>query len=122
MGNNEMQQLRADLAQFRGTANYYRIDRKTLLTDGTYYLCEQAGAYWLITVFVSYLHELKLEDWFTVLKLDVTGSSAKVTISDGNDNVLAVQEIEYTDFPLPHLNLYGSWDGENWVLMLPSEY
>ena len=61
MRNNEIQQLRSDLAQFTGTANYYRIDRKTLLTDGTYYLCEHAGAYWLITVFASYLHELKLE-------------------------------------------------------------
>ena len=122
MKNDDILQLREYLAQFTGTANYYRIDRKTLLTDGTYYLCEQARAYWLITVFASYLHELKLEDWFTVLKLDVTGSSAKVTISDGNDNVLATQEIEYTDFPLPSLILYGCWDSEHWVLMLPSEY
>ena len=122
MRNDEVQQLRADLAQFTGTAHYYRIDRKTLLTDGTYYLCEHAGAYWLIMVFASYLHELKLNEWFTVLKLDVTGSSAKVIISDGNDNVLAIQEIEYTDFPLPNLTLYGCWDSEHWVLMLPSEY
>lgn len=116
------QELQAELRQFTGTANYYRIDRKTLLTDGTHYLCERAGAYWLITVFASYLHELKLEEWFTVLKLDVTDSSAKVTIGDGNDNVLATQEIDYTDFPLPSLTLYGCWDSEHWVLMLPSEY
>ena len=122
MGQVNAQELRAALRQYTGTTHYYRIDNKTLLTDGTYYMCEQAGAYWLITVFASYLHELKPEEWFTVLKLDVTGSSAKVTISDGNDNVLATQEIEYTDFPLPNLTLYGCWDSEHWVLMLPSEY
>ena len=86
------------------------------------YLPEQAGAYWLMTVFASYLHELKVNDWFTVLKLAVSGGAAKVTIEDGNDNVLATQEIEYTDFPLPDLTLYGCWDSEQWVLMLPSEY
>jgi hypothetical protein len=71
MINNKTQQLSAELAQFTGSANYYRIDRRTLLTDGTYYLCEQADAYWLMTVFASYLHELELSDWFAVLKLTV---------------------------------------------------
>ena len=122
MKRQDIDRLRVELEQFTGTTQYYRIDSKTLLTDGTHYLCEQAGAYWLITVFASYLHELELDEWFTVLKLDVTGSSAKVTISDGNDNVLATQEIDYTDFPLPSLTLYGCWDSEHWVLMLPSEY
>lgn len=122
MTKNDVLQLSAELSQFTGTSKYYRIDRKILLTDGTYYLCEHAGAFWLMAVFSSYLHELKLDEWFTVLKLDVAGSSAKVTISDGNDNVLATQEIEYTDFPLPNLTLYGCWDSEHWVLMLPSEY
>ena len=27
-----------------------------------------------------------------------------------------------TDFPLNEITLYASWDGEHWVLMLPSEY
>lgn len=122
MKRQDIDRLRVELEQFTGTTQYYRIDSKTLLTDGTYHLCKETGAFWLITVFASYLHELKPEEWFTVLKLDVTGSSAKVTISDGNDNVLATQEIEYTDFPLPNLTLYGCWDSEHWVLMLPSEY
>ena len=116
------QELQAALRQFTGTTHYYRIDSKTLLTDGAYYLATEAGAFWLMAVFASYLHELKLNDWFTVLKLDVADTRAKVTISDGNDNVLATQEIEYTDFPLHHIALYACWDGEHWVLMLPSEY
>lgn len=122
MGNQEALKLREDLAQFTGTSRYYRIDRKTLLTDGAYNLCEHAGAFWLISVFASYLHELELNDWFAVLKLTVADSAAKVSIEDSNDNVLATQEIEYTDFPLPDLTLYACWDSEQWVLMLPSEY
>ena len=116
------QELQAALRQFTGTTHYYRIDSKTLLTDGAYYLATQAGAFWLMAVFSSYLLELKLDDWFTVLKLKTEGNKTTVTIDDGNGNVLATQEIENSDFPLSTITLYGCWDGEHWVLMLPSEY
>lgn len=122
MNKTEVNNLLADLQQFTGTAHYYRIDKRTLLTDGAYYLCEHAGAYWLMTLFSSHLIELKSDDWFAVLKLSVNGVAAIVRIEDGNDNLLATQEIEFTDFPLPSITLYGCLDGEQWVLMLPSEY
>lgn len=122
MKQQEIDQLQSELEQFTGTTQYYRIDHKALLTDGTYHLAERAGAYWLMTVFASYLQELKLNDWFAVLRVDVCGDSAKVVIEDGNSYVLATQEIEFTDFPLRHITLYACWDGEHWVLMLPSEY
>lgn len=116
------QELQAALRQFTGTTHYYRIDSKTLLTDGAYYLATQAGAFWLMALFSSYLLELRLDDWFTVLKLKTAGNKTTVTIDDGNGNVLATQEIENSDFPLDEITLYGCWDGEHWVLMLPSEY
>ena len=122
MKHQDFQHLKAELAQFTGTTRYYRINRKTLLTDGTHHLAERAGAYWLMILFASYLLDLDSNEWFTVLKLDAAGATAKVIIEDGNDNFLATQEIEYTDFPFPMIALYGCWDGENWVLMLPSEY
>lgn len=122
MKHKDVQQLKAELAQFTGTTRYYRINGKTLLTDGTQHLAERAGAYWLMILFSSYLLELDCNEWFTVLKLDAAGATAKVSIEDGNDNILASQEIEYTDFPFPSIALYGCWDGEHWVLMLPSEY
>ena len=122
MKQQDVQQLKAELAQFTGTTQYYRIDRKTLLTDGTYHLCTQTGAFWLMAVFSSHLIELKPDDWFAVLRMDVCGDSAKVIIEDGNSNVLATQEIEYTDFPLRNVALYACMDDEHWVLMLPSEY
>ena len=122
MKRQEIDQLQTELEQFTGTTQYYRIDRKTLLTDGTYYLCKQTGAFWLMAVFSSHLIELKPDEWFVVLRLDVSGESAKVVIEDGNSNVLATQEIEYTDFPLNQITLYACWDSEHWVLMLPGEY
>lgn len=122
MKHQDIRQLETELAHFTGTTRYYRIDRKTLLTDGTHHLAERALCYWLMYLFSSYLIELKLDDWFTVLKFDVAGASANVIIEDGNDHVLATQQIEYTNFPLPTIKLYGCWDGEQWVLMLPSEY
>jgi len=122
MEQGNTQDLQAALRQFTGTTHYYRIDSKTLLTDGAYYLATQAGAFWLMAVFSSYLLELKLEDWFTVLNLKTVGNKTTVTIDDGNGNILATQQIENSDFLLPAITLYGCWDGKYWVLMLPSEY
>jgi hypothetical protein len=112
----------AHLRQFIGTQHYYQLNRKCLLTDGTRYLAEAAGAFWLMDAAASYLIELGTDDWFVQVKLVVTGSSAELTLEDGNGLVRARQVIPYTDFPMPQQNLYACWDGEHWVLMLPSEY
>jgi hypothetical protein len=52
----------------------------------------------------------------------VDGSSAVLSLDDGNDNVFATQAIEYTDFPLSEIKLYCSFDGNHWVIMHTSEY
>ena len=70
----------------------------------------------------SYLIELGTVDWFVLIRLSVTDSSAVLTIEDGNGAVRGRQAIPYTDFPLPQQTVYACWDGEHWVLMLPSEY
>ena len=41
---------------------------------------------------------------------------------DGSGSEHARQEIPYTDFPMQAISLYACWDGEHWVIMLPSEY
>jgi hypothetical protein len=68
------------------------------------------------------LIELGTDDWFVQVVLTVTGSRAVLTLEDGNRSVRTQQEIPYTDFPMPQQTLYACWDGEHWVLMLPSEY
>ena len=112
----------AQLSYFTGTEKYYRISRRHLLTDGTKYLAEAAGAFWLMDAAASYLIELGTNDWFVKVVLTLTGSSAELTLDDGNGNLRARQVIPYTDFPMPQQTLYACWDGQHWVLMLPSEY
>jgi hypothetical protein len=111
-----------DLGQFTGTTGYYRITRKHLLTDGTKYLADAAGAYWLMDAATSHLDEIGSADLFVLIKLQVQQSRAVMVYEDGNGNEHARQEIAYTDFPLAGIELYACWDGEHWVIMLPSEY
>jgi hypothetical protein len=112
----------AQLAQFTGTAHYYRITKQHLLTDGTRYLADAAGAYWLMDAIASHLCEIGTADWFVVVRMLVEDSSALMIYEDGNGQEHARQQIPYTDFPLAEITIYCCWDGEHWVLMLPSEY
>ena len=110
------------LNQFTGTEKHYRISRKHLLTDGTKYLAEEAECFWMMDAIASHLCEIGTEEWFVLIRVQVTEGRAVMIYEDGNDREHARQEIPYTDFPLNSINLYACWDGENWVIMLPSEY
>lgn len=115
--------LTANLMQFTGTIQYYRwsvLFPKALLTDGTKYLAENAGCFWLMDVVASHL--AKYGDVFGVATLKRKGDGCTFTLDDGNGKVHATQEIEYTDFPLDSIKLYVVWDTQNWTIMLPSEY
>lgn len=112
----------AQLSQFIGTEKYYQVNHCTVLTDGTKYLADAAGAYWLMDAIASYLPQFTGKQDFVVAKLVRTGSKAQLTLDDGNGRVLDQQHIPYTDFPLPSIQLYACWGGEFWVLMLCSEY
>ena len=110
------------LTQFTGTERYYRISRRHLLTDGTKYLAEHAECFWMMDAIASHLSEIGTRDWFVQVKVTVQNSRATMIYDDGNGNEHARQEIPYTDFPLQMITLYSCWDGEHWVIMLPSEY
>ena len=112
----------ATLSQFNGTERYYRISRKHLLTDGTKFLAEQAHCFWMMDAIASHLMEIGTADWFVSVKTTVNNSKALMIYEDGNGNEHARQEIPFTDFPIDKLTLYACWDGEHWVIMLPSEY
>lgn len=110
------------LAHFIGTEHYYRLTPSAVLTDGTKYLAEAAGAFWLMDAVASYLPQFTGRQDFIVAKLVRTGSQAELTLDDGNGRVLERQHIEYTDFPMQTFQLYACWGGEYWVLMLCNEY
>lgn len=119
----EENELLANLKHFTGCDQLARLTPKVLLTEGSRYLAERANCFWLFDVYASHLSVIDGNtEGFTCLKLKRTECSATVSIEDGNDNVLAKQIIEYTDFPLSEITLYGSWTGDYWVLMLTSEY
>jgi hypothetical protein len=110
------------LTQFIGTNSYYRISRRHLLTDGTKYLAEEAECFWMMDAIASHLSEIGTEDWFVLIRVQVTGDRAVMIYEDGNSQEHARQEIPYTDFPMTSITLYACWNQENWVIMLPSEY
>ena len=115
--------LEQELAQFTGTEHYYKLYPKLYLTDGTKYLAEQAECFWLFDLFWSHLASVNEEiEPFTVLIIAVLNSSATIGIEDGNGKMLASQYVEYTDFLLPVLHMYGCWNGDAWIAMLTSEY
>ena len=119
---DKFQDLAASLAQFTGTTRYYRISPGHLLTDGTRYLADTAGCYWIMDAVASHLAEIGTQDWFVLVRVQVSDGSALMLYEDGNGNEHARQEIPFTDFPLRSISLYACWDGKHWVIMLPSEY
>jgi hypothetical protein len=118
---NSTQNLQLKLSQFIGTEKLYRITHRHVLTDGTKFLAEQAQCFWLLDAIASHLVKT-YDDYFAVARLLVNESSAVLTLDDGNDAVFATQKIEFTDFPIQEIKLYCSFDGQHWVIMLPSEY
>lgn len=112
----------SQLSQFIGTQRYYRISRRHLLTDGTKYLAEEAECFWMMDAIASHLSEIGTEDWFVQVRVTVNGYKATMIYDDANGKEHARQEIPYTDFPLDMISLYACWNGEHWVIMLPSEY
>ena len=122
---DELEQLGLDtltLAQFTGTSAYYRISRRHLLTDGTKYLAEKGACFWMMDAVASHLSEIGTQDWFVLVRVQVSEGRAEMIYEDGNGREHARQAIPYTDFALSEVTLYACWDQEHWVIMLPSEY
>ncbi len=115
-------QLLNHLEQFIGTAYYYPLWPNIMLTDGTRYLADTAGCYWLMDAISSHLQRLPKEETFISSKLTVESGNAKLSIKDGNGTVLTTQQIPYTDFPLDEIMLFACRDQKHWVIMLPGEY
>lgn len=66
----------SNLLSFTGTTRYYQFTRRHLLTDGTKYLADTAGAYWLMDAAASHLDEIGTQDWFVLIRLEVQNCSA----------------------------------------------
>ncbi len=125
------EQLEANLPHFTGTESYTNLrypwlKSRFLLTDGTRYLAETAQAFWLMDAIASHQAAKKVaSEPFQVWKLSVNEKQqAMLTCTDGNENILAQQEIPYTSFPLAEITLYAEQSDYlgGRVVMLTSEY
>ena len=119
---NQKTLTQSDLRQFTGSEQWYRhsLVRKVLYTDGTQYVAETGGAYWLIDEIAFGQSEPKVAaEEFQVWRLKVNpDKTATLACDDGNDRVVFAKTIEYTDFPLDEIALYFT---DN-VILLMSEY
>lgn len=126
----------ADLNMFTGTEGYMRYnmpltpkDQQMLLTDGAHYFAENCGggAYWLMDIIQTEVVPLLTEEnYFIVIKMDVlqgeNNKVATIVADDGNDNLLWSRDIGFTDADIGTWKFYLIDDGQQKVLMLPSEY
>ena len=111
------------LRTFTGTEHWYRhpLARNVLYTDGARYVAEQGGAYWLLDAIafaqkaVVAVAAVEFQLWKLTVQVD---RSARLICEDGNGGIVFSKAIDYTDFPLPEIDLYFT-DG---VILLPGEY
>ena len=118
------EQIRNDLAHFTGTDRYHlhrlNSETKIYLTDGCNYVRTKLNAYWLFDLIISWQLKTKVQEApFQVWKLAKQNDETWLCqCEDGNNNVLAFQRIEFSDFPLDEIKIWVV-DG---VALLPSEY
>ena len=108
---------------FAGTFKYHihRLGKLSInLTDGCDYVRNKAQAYWLFDAILSHqltstVNKQKFQVWRLKKQEDDTWL---LICEDGNKNILAKQNIEYSDFLVPEITIWLV-DG---VAMLPTEY
>ena len=130
MLSKPIEEIKQELGNFYGTEQWHRYSplfHNVMLTDGAKYIAETCGAYWLMDVISSHLPSVrKTDSYFAIAQLVKGKKGAKFKlvpdIPCDDHEVFAKQTIEYTDFPLDEIKFYVSYDGENWVILLPSEY
>src|ERR1035437_3977666 len=108
------------LSGYMGTAFYHKYLCGTTLTDGARAAAGLYECFWFLDIIASVQHmpEVKAEG-FQVFKLErVKDDHFKVTMEDGDDNVIYTQNIPYSDFKDDILTL---WVVDK-IIMLPSEY
>jgi hypothetical protein len=106
--------------EFMGTESYYSYMFGMVLTDGVKAIADEEKCYWFLDAIASYQLEEKFKNQeFQVWKIErIAGTKFKLSATDGNNNVLVTQDIEYSDFFFQECTI---WKEEK-VLLLPSEH
>lgn len=120
-------EIMADLACCTGSENYFSTMMKSIVfTDGVLLFAELAQAHWLIDLIASHqlapdtIPDKDFQAWHVVR---VGESAALALCGDGEDTGYRImQEIPYTDLPMPSMEIWVENNGEQTVLLLPSEH
>jgi hypothetical protein len=109
---------------FTGTESYYRVWTNLVATDGVKEMADELNCYWALNdIAVMLVPQIEaIEDTFAVVKVhvDLKTNEADILLDDGNYNVYYTYHVPFTDLKC-NLRLFLQ-KGENWVVMLPSEY
>lgn len=114
------EEILEELNYFTGSQEFYKHPFGIIYTEGIKFLADSCECYWLIDLIASYQFESKVKkEEFQVYKLKVNKNrTARVKIEDGNNHLIAYQDIEYTDFPLDKIEIWYS----NSTIYLPTEH
>jgi hypothetical protein len=112
----------SDLNEFIGTEQYHKNANMVGMyyTDGVKHMAQSRDAYWLLNLIYIRSRHVKAisQEPFITAELSVEDDSAVLVFTDGNNNILHAEDIEYTDYPDEGVCLWLV-DG---ILLLPSEY
>lgn len=121
-------ELETSLSKFIKTENkieYSQVFKYAQLSDGAYYLAEQARAFWLMDLISSHqilgkIRNHQIQEW--KLKRENISSFHLTCENVQTGQTLASLRTWHKDFPLDQIVLYSVWEDQNFVIMLRSEY
>jgi prenyltransferase beta subunit len=121
----EEKEIIKELENYTGSENFYKDFLGFVLTDGVKKLCDLCNCYWIISdTAVILMDKYKNKEDFIVIDIKVNkDKSCKISLSDGNKNVLYTQEYKYTDFSLSKYTIWAVFNEvDTYTYMLPREY
>jgi hypothetical protein len=92
-----------------------------LFTDGAKYVADHASAYWLLDeIALIQPHDKRVGAVaFQVWRLNINSDmSAELICEDGDDNVVYIKKIPFTDFPREGITFLFT----DKTILLPTEY
>lgn len=124
-----------NLHRFTGdTLRYlHPLNPRVVYTPGARCVAEEGGAYWLLDAIAIMLGSEEfapaverdqriahLHFWKLLVRSDL--SAELIAFADLDVEPFHRQQIRFTDFPLPEVDIWAGFDGTRWTLYLPSEH
>ena len=126
--------LKMELQSFIGDFVRYQhpLNRSVIYSPGVRHLAENASAYWLIDAIASWIGSTTFvaatsqderigQMHFWTLDVEPSGAAVLYAKADSPCDAFIEQPIEWSDFPLPTIDIWAGFDGSHWTLYLPSE-